>query len=228
MEPLINQPQTSRGKKTLNNIVNAAIEAFYEKGYHNTSISDITRLAGVASGTFYIYFDGKYSLYKYLLLQCSHVIRRHLSQSIKNCTTRREAERAGLKSWLEFVLENQYLYGIIWESMYIDRQLFDDYYINFCKGYMKGLSDARLDGELADIDLEVLAYTLMGASNFIGLNWGLFNKDTSQEEVDRVVDEFMKILDNGIFNSAITSEKKETPQKNERKRPFHLPLDLAD
>lgn len=232
MEPLINKPQTERGKRTLNSIVNAAVQVFYEKGYHNASINDITRLAGVATGTFYIYFDGKYNLYKYLLLSCSRMIRKHLTKSIRGCKTRREAERMGLKCWMEFVLKNQYIYPIIWESMYIDRQLFDDYYITFCEAYSKGLKKAEDDGEVAPIDTEVLAYALMGISNFIGLNWGLFRTNTSDAEVDRVVDEYMKILDNGIFSAGEgkAAGKTNTSAKNDRgsKQKFFFPLDFDD
>lgn len=206
MEALVNLPRTQRGKNTLNNILSAAVQVFYEKGYHSASINDITSLAGVASGTFYVYFDGKYNLYKYLLLKCSHMIRKTLSKAIKGCKTRREAERVGLKAWLEFVLKNQYMYHIIWESLYIDRELFNNYYISFSKAYMEGLSVAEKSGELIDIDLEVLAYTLMGATNFLGLRWGLFDENTSHEEVDRVVDEFMKILD-GVFFQLQSAEK---------------------
>ena len=49
---LISKPKTKRGRETLNRIVSAAAQVFYEKGYHNSSINDITRLAGVASGPF--------------------------------------------------------------------------------------------------------------------------------------------------------------------------------
>ena len=92
MDSIINMPRTKRGKETLNSILNSAIQLFYEKGYHATSVKEITSLAGVASGTFYIYFESKYCLYKYLLLRCSHMIRKHLTKAIKNCTTRREDE----------------------------------------------------------------------------------------------------------------------------------------
>ena len=54
---LINKPKTKRGRETLNNILSAAAQEIYEKGYHNAGINDITRRAGVASGTFYVYFD---------------------------------------------------------------------------------------------------------------------------------------------------------------------------
>ena len=194
---LISRPKTKRGRETLNRIVSAAAQVFYEKGYHNASINDITRLAGVASGTFYVYFDSKYNLYKFLLLQCSHMIRKHLNQAIRNCRTRREMEEVGLRSWLEFVQKNRYMYHIIWESLYIDKQLFVDYYVNFCKAYMRGIDEAKARGELRpEIDSEVLAYTLMGASNFLGLNWGLFKNYPT--DLDQVVASFMRIIDGGI------------------------------
>ena len=46
--PFINKPKTRKGRETLNRIVSAAAQVFYEKGYHSASINDITRLAGVA------------------------------------------------------------------------------------------------------------------------------------------------------------------------------------
>lgn len=198
MDTLVNKPKTKRGRDTLNRLLSAAAQVFYEKGYHSASINDITRLAGVASGTFYVYFDSKYDLYKFLLLQCSHMIRKHLSQAIRGCSTRREAERVGLREWLKFVQQNRYVYHVIWESLYIDKQLFTDYYVNFCKAYMRGLNRSKAAGEVRpEIDSEVLAYTLMGASNFLGLNWGLFKDDPT--DLDEVVDSFMRILDGGIF-----------------------------
>lgn len=195
---LISRPKTKKGRETLNRIVSAAAQMFYEKGYHNASINDITQLAGVASGTFYVYFDSKYNLYKFLLLQCSHMIRKHLNQAIQGCRTRREMEEVGLRSWLEFVQKNRYMYHIIWESLYIDKQLFVDYYVSFCKAYMRGIDEAKARGELREeIDSEVLAYTLMGASNFLGLNWGLFKNYST--DLDCVVESFMHIIDGGIF-----------------------------
>ena len=40
-------------------ILNAAAEAFSERGYYETSIRDITERAGVSAGTFYIYYKNK-------------------------------------------------------------------------------------------------------------------------------------------------------------------------
>lgn len=212
--PLVKKPRTQRGLKTLNKILSAAAQIFYEKGYSAANVNDIAKLAGVATGTFYIYFDGKYELYKFLLLQCSHQIRKHLSMCTQGCKTRREAERVGLRCWLEFILENQYVYNIIWESLYVDRTLFEEYYNTFCTAYVKGLQNAQLQGEVRQIDTEVLAYVLMGATSFLGLNWGLFHTDTPK--LDYVVDEFMKILDGGMFEQK-TAPPQETPVQRPQK-----------
>lgn len=195
---LINKPKTKRGRETLNRILSAAAQVFYKKGYYNASINDITGLAGVAAGTFYVYFDSKYDLYKFLLLQCSHMIRKHLTNAIKDCKDRREAEKVGLREWLDYVRKNQYMYHIIWESLYIDKQLFVDYYVTFSEAYIKGIDAAKARGEInPNIGSDVLAWSLMGASNFLGLNWGLFTDQPG--DFDRVVDDFMRILGGETF-----------------------------
>jgi AcrR family transcriptional regulator len=48
-------------------IKEAALQVFADKGYHNTSVTDLVAAAGVARGTFYIYFESKESLFLELL-----------------------------------------------------------------------------------------------------------------------------------------------------------------
>ena len=44
-------------------LVAAARDVFGQKGYHAATVDDITRAAGVAKGTFYLYFDEKREIY---------------------------------------------------------------------------------------------------------------------------------------------------------------------
>ena len=44
-------------------LIEAAKEVFAQKGYHATTVDDITRAAGVAKGTFYLYFSEKREIY---------------------------------------------------------------------------------------------------------------------------------------------------------------------
>jgi AcrR family transcriptional regulator len=48
-------------------VLDTALRVFSEKGYHDTRISDIIEAAGIARGTFYIYFDSKNAIFHELL-----------------------------------------------------------------------------------------------------------------------------------------------------------------
>lgn len=48
-------------------LMQAGMMLFSEKGYHDTKVSDIVRQAGVAQGTFYLYFESKADLFTALL-----------------------------------------------------------------------------------------------------------------------------------------------------------------
>ena len=48
-------------------ILDAALTVFAEKGYHGTAVSDLVEAAGVARGTFYLYFDAKETIFRELL-----------------------------------------------------------------------------------------------------------------------------------------------------------------
>jgi AcrR family transcriptional regulator len=50
-------------------ILQTARELFAARGYHDTSVSDIVLDAGIARGTFYLYFDGKRALFDELIDQ---------------------------------------------------------------------------------------------------------------------------------------------------------------
>lgn len=50
-------------------IVNAALEVFADRGFAATKLEDIARRAGVTKGTIYLYFDGKEALFKALIRQ---------------------------------------------------------------------------------------------------------------------------------------------------------------
>jgi AcrR family transcriptional regulator len=52
-------PRTGRGERTRDELMDAATEVFWDKGYVDTRVADIAERAGVSHGTFYTYFDSK-------------------------------------------------------------------------------------------------------------------------------------------------------------------------
>jgi hypothetical protein len=86
-----------------------------------------------------------------------------------------------------------------------------DYYNTFSRAYMKGIDAAKERGEIrSEINSEVLAWVLMGASNFLGLNWGLFSDYSTDNDLKQVVDSFMNILTGGVFTEIAPAEEKES------------------
>lgn len=55
-------------------LFSAAYNLFIENGIEKTSIDDIAKTAGVAKGTFYLYFNDKYDILNKLILQKSNEI----------------------------------------------------------------------------------------------------------------------------------------------------------
>jgi AcrR family transcriptional regulator len=51
-------------------LLTAATEVFASKGYPATRVSDIVRQAGVAQGTFYLYFKSKQAIFEQLIDTC--------------------------------------------------------------------------------------------------------------------------------------------------------------
>jgi AcrR family transcriptional regulator len=57
-------PSTARGRRTRAALVRAAAEVFERDGFLDARVADIAAAAGVASGTFYTYFDSKDAIFR--------------------------------------------------------------------------------------------------------------------------------------------------------------------
>lgn len=190
-------PKSKKAREKFDRIITAADNLFYEKGYHKASVADITAAAEVAVGTFYLYFPDKLSLYHYILFDYQNRIKHYINDRMGNAKSRREKERVGLMAWLEFVNNNPHTYGIIWQSIDVDKSLFVDYYKKFSKSYEKGL--IKDQDQLIDMDYEDLSLILMGISSFLGLKVMLHERRLSQDEIESMADSMMKIFYNGLF-----------------------------
>ncbi len=94
------------------------------------------------------------------------------------------------------IQEHPHIYNIIWESLHVDKKLFVDYYEKFSKNYQKNLNKAYENDEIYEFDVEIMSYILMGISSFIGLRYVTFEQNV---DLEQVVDEIMRFLDNGLF-----------------------------
>lgn len=75
----IEQKKIEKEKKLLN----SAYTLFTTKGINNTSIQDIVNNAGVAKGTFYLYFHDKYELEEELIIKKSSELFNNALETVK-------------------------------------------------------------------------------------------------------------------------------------------------
>ena len=194
--PGVNLPKTVLGWDKFNALITAAEKLFTRSSFFEVSVSDICRSARTAVGTFYIYFETKKDIYRYLVESYKRQIKQSLADSIAGCSSRLEREREGAKSFVMFAVNNPMVYNIIWGSLAVDKQLFEDYYTSFATSYARALTEDQ--AELCNPDVMTLSYALMGISSFLGLR-ALFEKMT-EEQVDKMLDEsFIPMLRGGIL-----------------------------
>ncbi|MBQ9536130.1 MAG: TetR/AcrR family transcriptional regulator [Clostridia bacterium] len=194
--PGVHVPKTKVGLTKINTLVEAAERLFSRASFFEVSVSDICKEAHTAVGTFYIYFESKTDIYRYLVARYKKDIKRALAESIAGCTSRLEVEREGIKCFIRYAVADPNVYNIVWGSLAVERQMFEDYYVSFAESYARAL--ARAKDELKVDDVLSTAYMLMGITNFLGLQ-AIFEGMTDKQIDDAIDCTIMPILERGMF-----------------------------
>jgi AcrR family transcriptional regulator len=179
-------PRTSRGARTRARILAAAERVFGDRGFYGARITEITRLSGVALGTFYVYFSSKDEIFRVLVQTLNHDLRRTLAEGTRGLSSRAEVEARGLALFLKFLQRHRKLYRIVKQAEIIDPPLFRWYYRRIAKGYARGLRSAMERGEIEPRDPELVAYALMGVADFIGMRYVTLNGGLSPKQLHQL------------------------------------------
>lgn len=178
------QPTTAKGRATRQAILEAAEAVFGELSYDRASISEITRRAGVAQGTYYLYFADKRAAFVELVHQLNHDLRAAIRAAIADVDDRIQMERTGLQTFFEYVIKHRSLYRIVRESQFVAPDTYRWHYMTLAKGYVAGLEAAQEKGQITeDISPENMAWVLMGISEFAGGRWVLWEERPPPPEV---------------------------------------------
>ncbi len=183
---------SKRGRLTRTRLLEAAERVFGELGYHDASIVKITEAAGVAQGTFYLYFCGKREIFDELVRDLNRRVRHAMKEASSQGRTRLEAEVLGFRAFFRFTAEHPALYRIIRQAEFVSPEMLRYHYERLSAGYVEALRAAVDSGEAGDIDPEVTAWALMGAGELIGMRWILWE---GRPEVPRdVLEEIGRIV----------------------------------
>lgn len=189
-------PRTERGRRTLRKLLDVAAIEFGEKGFHEASVSSITRRAGVALGTFYTYFDTKDALFRALVNDMSDNVKSSARSAINDEMNALETERAALHAFLQFASEHKEIYRIIDEAEFVDPASYRAHYEGIAQRIEMRLKSGAKAGEFRDGLGEVEAWALMGMNVFIGLRYAVWGDGKS--DLNGVAARANRLLSEGI------------------------------
>ena len=181
-----------RGARTRARQLEAAEQVFADVGYHDASIVKITESAGVAQGTFYLYFESKKQVFDELVRDLNRRVRHAMKEGSSKGTTRLESELLGFAAYFRFTAEHTALYRIIRQAEFVSPEMLHYHYDKLAEGYVEALREAAASGEIGEVDAEVTAWALMGMGELIGMRWILWEKRGALPA--GVVDELARII----------------------------------
>lgn len=172
-------------KKKKEALFNTAYELFTTKGINSTAISDIVEKAGVAKGTFYLYFKDKYDIKNKLIAHKTNELFAAAGEALERSGI------TGLEDGLIFIIEQ------VFSALAENKALLDLISKNLVMGALRstlltGENDnsdiyekflemvARDEHDYADVD--VMLFTIVELAGSAGYNSILYNEPLPIEE----------------------------------------------
>lgn len=184
-------PKTRRGRKTREKLLHAAEAEFGERGFPEASIASITQRAGVALGTFYVYFESKEEIFRALVSYMGELTRQWIGERVAESPDRLAAERRGVEAFIEFVRTHRNLYRVVSMAQFVAEDAFRDYYNIFASAYEENLERAAAAGEIREGDSEVWSWALIGMTVFLGMRFADWDEDRPAEEIAAAVSDLV-------------------------------------
>jgi len=194
------QPSRARGGRPTGQapLLRAAEELFGERSYHRTTVADICARAGMATGSFYSYYQSKAEIFAAVVRGINDDLRQSMRSALEQVEGgQRARERAAFRAYFDLLSQRPWIDRIVRESEFIDPALFREYYEHLARGYARGVRAAQMDHEVdAHYDPEVIAFAYTGIGNFVGMRWADWT--AGGRVPDDVLDDVLELLARGL------------------------------
>lgn len=205
----------------------AAATVVGRRGYEGASVVEITRLAGVANGTFYNYFETRQKLFDQLLPAIGEQLLEHIRSRLHDDIVGIEREQQRIVAYFEFFQQNPGFLRILNEAEVFAPLAFKRHMKNSAQHYAKALKRQLERGELgpySEDELEAIVYILMGARSYLTVFWRAAGSESRKDAGSSLIATYVKLVKGGLFaaeaqtanaSSAVTSaSSKPAKRKN--------------
>ncbi|WP_248930542.1 TetR/AcrR family transcriptional regulator [Paenibacillus hamazuiensis] len=175
------------GEEKRDRLIAAALKLLEVQGYHNTKVSDIVQEAGVAQGTFYLYFKSKEDLFRSIAESCLGEIVSMLEREDAD-----PCEDDGMYRMITDILKvyahNRSIIRIISKHGNASNELhdiMDHFYFRLMTSIKNKLIRFNVYPDFTDEELEIAAYAKIGKVEAVAYQWFII-KDRGLDEVDKI------------------------------------------
>jgi AcrR family transcriptional regulator len=200
------RPQSAAKAERRQQILKAAREVFAKRGYHQTTIDDIVREAGVARGTFYLYFEDKRAVFSELIDRFSAQIGMAIMRIVTDDPARPVAAqvRENIRAIIGVCLAERSMTKILFtDALGID-SAFDRKLLTIYDTVVQLLTESLRDGQaleiVADGEPRVLAYLTIGALK--ELLYQAVTLGLAEESADVLTQQMFAFLSQGYLRVA--------------------------
>lgn len=162
-------------QETRSRILEAAVQVFASKGYHDTKVDDIVAQSQTSKGAFYFYFPSKQDIFLALVDAFADLLESRLRERLSAETSGTARVEAALRVCLETFGQYRALAKIalvqatgLGAAFEQKRQAVNQRFIAIVR---ENLEAAVADGSIPPLDTEVAACAWVGALNEIVLRW---------------------------------------------------------
>lgn len=183
------RPLSEQGRERKEQLIDAAVALFSERGYAATRIRDICERAGVAKGLFYWYFPTKLDLFAELVRSMRRQLRRAQAAAMDPDADALTRLHQGTIASVVFMAEHAAYFALvddersdpaIAETLREGSQV----YLDDVRALVR---DALRDGSIVDADPDLLAFGVLGAVSSYSNAWRAGRIDATPVELAEFV-----------------------------------------
>ncbi len=185
------QPPSPKSENTISRILDAALDIFARKGYHDTRMDEIVAGSQTSKGSIYFHFPNKEQLFLALVDQFANLLERRITEAISEHDRGMVKVQAALEACLatfgryrrqaKVLLVQASGLGNTFEQK---RLAINDRFAALIALYLQEAVDV---GEIAPLDTEVVAQAWMGAIYNLVIRWVYTGEPDSERILQALV-----------------------------------------
>ncbi|HEY3484150.1 MAG TPA: TetR/AcrR family transcriptional regulator [Ilumatobacteraceae bacterium] len=185
---------TEQGRERKQQLVEAAMALFAERGYAATRIIDICEAAGVAKGLFYWYFPTKLDLFAELVRTMRRRLRVAQAEAMTAGAPPVQRIREGAEASVRFMAENAAYFALV-EMERTDPEvakLLQEGSEIYLDDVVALVREAQGDGDLPDVEPRLVALGVLGTVSTFSNGWRHGRVNVTVDELAAFVGEWVE------------------------------------